>query len=358
MTHDDVFLEAPQIIDAGHGRGFGEDARGVLEARGAEEAFGLKRGLGNAEQHRLRFGRLAAHLLDTLILFFELDAVDLFAPEEAGVARFGDADLAEHLAHDDFNVLVINRHALEAINFLHFIDEVFLKFLRTAHVEDFMRIDRPFSELLAFLDVIAFEDDDVLADRDEVFLFRVRLRIFDDDAALAADARAEVHDAIDLRNLRGVFRPASLEQFGNTRQTARDVLGLGDLARRLRQQRAGNDLVLFGDDDMRAGRNRIIRHRLIVVVHNHDLRVQIFLVFDNDDGFLAGGLVHLHFHGDAFDHVLEFHFARFLGENRDVVRVPLDERIALLDPALLSNGDDRTDHHIVVFQFATIITEN
>ena len=35
-----------------------------------------------------------------------------------------------------------------------------------------MRINRAFSQLLAFLHVIALEDDDVLADRDEMLLFR------------------------------------------------------------------------------------------------------------------------------------------------------------------------------------------
>ena len=63
-------------------------------------------------KHRLSFGGLAAHLLDALVLFLELELVDLLAPEEAGIARFGDADLAEHLADDDLDVLVVDRHAL------------------------------------------------------------------------------------------------------------------------------------------------------------------------------------------------------------------------------------------------------
>ena len=127
------------------------------------------------KQHGLGFGRLATHLLDALVLVLELDLVDLFAPEERGVAGFGDAHLAEHLADDDFDVLVVNRHALQAINFLHFVDEVFLQFLRSADVENFVRIDRAFGQLLAFLHEIALEDDDVLADRDEVFLFQTGL---------------------------------------------------------------------------------------------------------------------------------------------------------------------------------------
>ena len=33
VTHDDVFLEAAQVVDLAQRRRFGEDARGVLEGR-------------------------------------------------------------------------------------------------------------------------------------------------------------------------------------------------------------------------------------------------------------------------------------------------------------------------------------
>ena len=122
------------------------------------------------------FGGLAAHLLDALVFLFEVELVNLFAPEELGVARLGDADLAQHLADDDFDVLVVDGHALQAIDLLHFVDEMLLQFLRAANVEDFVRVNRAFGQLLAFLDEIALEDDDVFADGDEVFLFRLCLR--------------------------------------------------------------------------------------------------------------------------------------------------------------------------------------
>ena len=108
---------------------------------------------------------------DAAVLVLEIELVDLVAPEERGVARIGDLHLAQHLADDDLDVLVVNRHALEAINFLHFVDEVLLQILRSADLENFVRDDRAFGELLAFLHEVALEDDDVLAERDEVFLF-------------------------------------------------------------------------------------------------------------------------------------------------------------------------------------------
>ena len=69
------------------------------------------------------------------------------------VARLGDAHLAQHLAHDDFDVLVVDRHALQPINFLHFVDQMLLQFLRAADVENFVRVDRAFGQLLALLHV-------------------------------------------------------------------------------------------------------------------------------------------------------------------------------------------------------------
>ena len=61
--------------------------------------------------------------------------------------------------------------------------------------------------------------------------------------------------------------------------------------------------------------------------------MQIFLVLDDDHGFLAGRLVHFLLHRHAFDDVVEFNLAGLFGKNRHVVRIPLDERVALLDLA-------------------------
>ena len=73
-----------------------------------DEAVGFERGLGDAEQNRRRFGGLAALLHDLGVLCFEIELVDLVAPEERGVARIGDLHLAQHLADDDLDVLVVN----------------------------------------------------------------------------------------------------------------------------------------------------------------------------------------------------------------------------------------------------------
>jgi len=52
-------------------------------------------------------------LLNAFIFRFELKFVHLFTPEESGVPGLSDANLAQHLAHNDFNVLVVDGHALD-----------------------------------------------------------------------------------------------------------------------------------------------------------------------------------------------------------------------------------------------------
>ena len=119
-------------------------------------------GLGDAEQHRLGFGGLAALLHDAIVLVLEGEPVDLVAPEERRVARIGDLHLAQHLADDDLDVLVVDLHALEAVNFLHFVDQVLLQRLRPEDIEDVVRRHRAFGELLALVHDVALVDDDVL----------------------------------------------------------------------------------------------------------------------------------------------------------------------------------------------------
>ena len=68
VAHDDVLLEAAEIIHAAEGRGFGQDASGVLEARGGDEAVGFQRGLGDAEQDGDGLGGLAALGFDEFVL--------------------------------------------------------------------------------------------------------------------------------------------------------------------------------------------------------------------------------------------------------------------------------------------------
>ena len=52
---------------------------------------------------------------------------------------------------------------------------------------------------------------------------------------------------------------------------------------------------------------------------------------DDDEAREAGDLVDFLVHRDAFEDVLEADLARLLGEDREGVRIPLDQHLALLD---------------------------
>src|ERR1035441_4369609 len=111
------------------------------------------------------------------------------------------------------DVFIVDGDALQPIDFLDLVDEVLLQFLRAADVENLVRVDRAFGELLPFLDVIALEDDDMSADRNEVFLLHGGLLVLDEDTALAAHTGPEVHDALDLRSNKRMAGPSGLKKF-------------------------------------------------------------------------------------------------------------------------------------------------
>src|SRR5712664_349170 len=111
-AHDDVFLEATEIIDlAGDGR-FGEDAGGLLEARGGDERIGRERGLGDTEEERTARCGAAAIGDDAIVLLAEAELVHLLLKEERGITHVLDLDPAHHLARDGLDVLVVDVHAL------------------------------------------------------------------------------------------------------------------------------------------------------------------------------------------------------------------------------------------------------
>ena len=121
--------------------GLGQHAGGLLEGGRREEAAGVERRLGDAQQHGLRGGRLAALGQDLVVDLLELELVDELEGQLLGVARLVDAHLAQHLPDDDLDVLVVDGHALAAVHALDLLDEVALDRLPAAGLEVFLRVD-------------------------------------------------------------------------------------------------------------------------------------------------------------------------------------------------------------------------
>ena len=179
-------------------------------------------------------------------------------------------------------MLVVDGHALKPVNLLHLVHQVILQCLRTANLKNLVWIDRALGQLLAFLQQVPLEHDDMFADRDEMLLLLAGLHVANDDRAFAANRRTKVHNTIDLGNLRAVLRYASLEQLCNTRQTTGDVLGLGRLSGRLGDQASGDNGVSLFNDNVSPGGNRIIGDGLTLRVLDDHLGMQILLVIDDN----------------------------------------------------------------------------
>src|SRR5690606_31359914 len=178
------------------------------------------------------------------VLVVEVQTVDLFARQEGRVAGFGDFDFLHHLADNHFDVLVVQLHALQTIDVLNLVDEIDGQGFDAQDRQDLMRDRGAINQDVAFLDQIAFLNDNVLAFRDQVFGRFATLFVHrhDRNAALGLVVLAEFDAAFDFRDDRGFFRTARFEQFGDTRQTAGDVARLGRLTRDAGDDVAGFDL--------------------------------------------------------------------------------------------------------------------
>ena len=173
-------------------------------------------------------------------------------------------------------------------------------------------------------------DAEVLAVGHEVLALDAAL-VADDDRPLAAPLLVEQLDAaVDLGDDRRLLGPPGLEELGDARQAAGDVLGAAHLARGLGQQRAGRDHLAVVDLDAGPLGDVLVVEGLALGVLDDDLRVQVALVLDDRAADVARG-VDLDLHRLALDDVVEADLAADLGEDRDVVRVPLAEHLAAVD---------------------------
>ena len=72
----------------------------------------------------------------------QLRALDLLAGDVVGVARVLDQHAAQHLANDHLDVLVVDLHALQAVDVLHLVDDVARQLLDAQQAQDVLRIGR------------------------------------------------------------------------------------------------------------------------------------------------------------------------------------------------------------------------
>ena len=158
------------------------------------------------------------------------------------VARVDDLHPAQHLPHDHLDVLVVDLHALQPIDVLHFVDDVARQRLDAQQAQDVVRVGRAVDDELALVDHLAVVHQDVLVLGDQE-LVRLAVQVGDHQALLALGVLAERHRAGDLGEHARVLGRARLEQLRHARQAAGDVARLQRFLRNARQHLADGDML-------------------------------------------------------------------------------------------------------------------
>ena len=104
-------------------------------------------GLNGSEQYWHRFCGFTTLLDHALVFRFEVQFIDLITPQQRRVAGIGDLHLAQHLPHNDLDVLIVNLYALEPVNFLNFVDKIFLQTSFSRNPQDILRDNRSVNQL-------------------------------------------------------------------------------------------------------------------------------------------------------------------------------------------------------------------
>ena len=139
VTHDHVLFETTQEICFPESCRIRQNTGCVLETGSRNKALGLQRGLGDSKENRLGFCRFTSLLLHLLVHPEEFRALNLIAPKERGIPRIGYPDLAQHLADNNLNMLIIDLHSLETINLLHLGNQMLHQCMGSQDLKDFMR---------------------------------------------------------------------------------------------------------------------------------------------------------------------------------------------------------------------------
>src|SRR5699024_6110989 len=155
------------------------------------------------------------------------------AADQVGRAGVGHPDLAAHLAADDLDVLVVDLHALQAVDLLDLADEVVMDGVQALDRQDVLGIqDALAGDDVALLDPVAGHDPGVLGEGDGVALDHLGAGVvlagdLDDHVLLGIVLR---DDARDLAHDGHALGPAALEQLLDAGQTLGDVLRRGNAA--------------------------------------------------------------------------------------------------------------------------------
>ena len=240
--------------------GLGQHPGGLLERGRRQPALGGQRGLGDAHELGATLGRPLA-LLDQLAVDLGVDpGVDALAGQEGRLALLGHEHPAQHLAHDQLDVLVVDRHALVAVDLLDLFDEVLLGLADALDLEQLLGVLGPFDQGVTGGDLRPVGDLELGPEAD-VWTSSVPSSADHGDAAgrlLLLDAD---HAGVAGKH-GGALGGAGLEELDHAGQAVGDVLtrdtaGVegphGQLGARLADRLGGDDADGLAELDWRAG---------------------------------------------------------------------------------------------------------
>jgi len=220
-----------------------------------------------------------------------------------------------------------------------------------------VRVARTVHERLTRANAVAFLNVHVHTARQRVLTRLAAFVRHHQNFAGALDDAAVTHDAIDFRDDGRFARLAGFEQLDHARQTARDVLGLGRFARDLRQNVAVVHRLTVRDHQMGVRRHVVLVHHMTFLVEDLDRRLLLLIRrIDDDQSRETRDFVHVFVDRHLVDDVLEADRAARLGQDREGVRIPLDEHLGLFNLLVVLDlevraVDDRVplaDHALVV----------
>ena len=153
LADNHVFLQTPQVIGAAVNGGLGQHPAGFLEGSGRQPRLGGQGGLGDSHQLRTTLGGFPARVHQGPVDVPELNLVHQLRRQVIGVVGGEDAHLAQHLPHDQLNMLVVDFHPLVAVHVLHLLHQVLLRGPHPSDLAHLLGIQRAFGELFAGRDI-------------------------------------------------------------------------------------------------------------------------------------------------------------------------------------------------------------
>ena len=229
--------------------------------------------------------------------------------QELGVSTVFNHDLLHHLTYDDFKVLVVDFHPLQAVDVLDFIHDVLLH-RRWAHdIQDVVGRDGTIRHWHSCLDEIVVLHQDVLGQWNHVLEF--------------------------------LTCTCFHNQLCHTWKTTCDVTRLSCHTWNLAKDHSFGHLVAFLDGQVGSNRHRIGAKHFFLLAHDQHRRVFLLVAGFCDHNFTeARLLVQLFAEGEPFFNALKGNGSLLFRDDHVVVGIPLTDRSVLFDLVSVLDKED------------------